>query len=287
MKLIRVFPRKTAATPDDEDVRFDPPSMFDAADEVHVSVTWTWDKPRAEFLAKTWRAVTDNIKVGGPAYDDEGGEFTPGLYLKKGYVITSRGCPNHCWFCVVPKREGTIRELEVKDGWNLLDSNLLACSREHQEKVFQMLLKYQGKARFTGGLEAARLEPWHVERLQKINPHDLFFAYDTAQDWEPLVSSARMLKDAGIIRPGNHSVRCYVLIGWEKDTIEKAEARLQKVLQLGIMPMAMLFDRGEHRPKDAVKWRRFQREWANPIIVGSKLRSVTNVTCKLTSGGVH
>lgn len=35
-RLIRVFPRKTRATPDDALAYFGPPDMFAEADEVHV-----------------------------------------------------------------------------------------------------------------------------------------------------------------------------------------------------------------------------------------------------------
>jgi hypothetical protein len=270
MKLIRVFPRKTAATPDDENVRFDPPGFFDQADEVHVSVTWTWDKRKAEFLAQAWRQVTENIKVGGPAYGDPGGEFEPGLYLKRGYTMTSRGCPNACWFCVEKDREH--REIAIKDGWNILDSNLLACSRPHIEQVFDMLSRQPERPRFTGGLEAARLEQWHVERLAILKPKVMFFAYDTAQDREPIQRAAALLREAGLFTSA-HSIRCYVLCGWEKDTLDKAEKRMVEIARLGYLPMAMLFDKGAHRKNDKDVWIRFARTWANPTIVGSKMKA--------------
>lgn len=115
-KIIRVFPTKTNATPDDELVRIrEVPSLFDEADEVHISVAFTWDIPWAEWAARQWERVAP-VKIGGPAYNEPGGEFVPGMYMKKGYVITSRGCPNRCWFCAVPKREGgQLRELPVRD----------------------------------------------------------------------------------------------------------------------------------------------------------------------------
>lgn len=112
--------------------------MFDEADEVHISVTFTWDMPRAEQLSKSWEAVA-SVKIGGPVTGQKSENFTPGMYLKNGYVITSRGCPNKCWFCSVWKREGTVRELPIMQGWNVLDDNLLACSDSHIKKVMQML----------------------------------------------------------------------------------------------------------------------------------------------------
>ena len=43
-KIIRVFPRKTNATPDDEEVRImTTPSLFDEAAEIHISVAFSWD----------------------------------------------------------------------------------------------------------------------------------------------------------------------------------------------------------------------------------------------------
>jgi hypothetical protein len=129
MKIIRAFPRRTNATPDDDNVRIGMPGLFDECDEVHISVAFDCDKDYAEKMAYQWEMVAP-VKIGGPAYGDPGGEFTPGQYLKNGYTITSRGCPNKCWFCSAWKNEGNeIRELKVKPGWIVQDNNLLACSR--------------------------------------------------------------------------------------------------------------------------------------------------------------
>ncbi len=274
MKLIRVFPRKTNATPDDELVRIGPPThpMFDEADEVHVSVAFTWDIPKAEQLAREWEVVTKNVILGGPAYRDPRGAFVPGVYIKKGYVITSRGCPNHCWFCRAWKNEGnTVRELKIHDGWNLLDNNIFACSKEHQQAVFEMLLRQPEQPRFTGGLEAARLTPWHIDWLLKLKPEYIYFAYDEPSDYEPLINAAALLKDGGVMK--GHMVGCYVLIGYKNDTFEKAEKRLINTVHLGYMPQAMLYDRGvEWSEYERDKWQSFQREWANKVIVGSKMK---------------
>ncbi len=105
-RVIRVFPRRTKATPDDEGARIGVgPGLFDEADEVHVSVAFTWDLPLAEKLAAEWKFVAP-VQMGGPALGTRGEGFTPGFYVRRGYTITSRGCPNRCWFCSVWKREG-------------------------------------------------------------------------------------------------------------------------------------------------------------------------------------
>jgi hypothetical protein len=92
MRLIRVFPRKTKATPTDPLTYFGPPDRHAEADEIHVSVTFSFDKDWAEYLAEQWRHVAP-VKIGGVAYGDRGDEFVPGKYIKPGYVFTSRGCP--------------------------------------------------------------------------------------------------------------------------------------------------------------------------------------------------
>ena len=120
--------------------------------EVHISVTFTYDMQKAERLADMWSATGLPVRMGGPAFCEPGGAFVPGRYLKYGYVITSRGCPNRCWFCSVPKREGgVLRELPITSGWNVLDDNLLACSEAHIRAVFAMLMQRQERPAFTGG----------------------------------------------------------------------------------------------------------------------------------------
>ena len=57
MRLARVFPRRNRATPKDDLAFFGPPDLFAEADEIHIDVTFTADKPRAEQLAEDWKWV--------------------------------------------------------------------------------------------------------------------------------------------------------------------------------------------------------------------------------------
>ena len=272
MKVMRVFPRKTTCTPIDDLVRFDDPGWFDPAylDEIHISVTWTYDLKRAEELYKSWNRQYPNIvKIGGPATGERGEDFIPGKYLKNGYVITSRGCYNKCWFCSVWKREGNVRELPITQGYNILDDNLLACSDDHIKAVFKMLSNQKEKVEFTGGLEAAILKKWQAVELKKLNPKQMFFAYDTPEDKEPLFEAGKLLLNNGFSVKTN-VLRAYVLIGFPEDSFESAEKRLYETIDAGFMPMAMLWKNdkgGENR-----EWRKFQREWARPAIIYCKMK---------------
>jgi hypothetical protein len=269
VRLIRVFPRKTKATPDDELAYFGPPDMRAEADEVHISVTFTYDKASAEQLAESWRGVAP-VKIGGVAYGDSSLEFIPGRYIRPGYTITTRGCPRRCWFCGVWKKWPTVNVMPIYDGWNVLDDNLLAAPRAHVEAVFAMLRRQDRRIEFTGGLEALSLQDYQVDLLASLKPRPtMFFAYDPGDEFDTLESAARRLLAAGFTR-GSHALRCYVLIGHPKDTFDAAEQRLRQMLEIGFTPFAMLWrpsTPSEAKWTPRPEWRPFQRRWTRPAII--------------------
>lgn len=280
MRIIRVFPRQTNATPDDDLVRIGVgPGMIDEADEVHVSVTFTWDLPLAEKLVKLWKPVAP-VKIGGPATGEAGGDFTPGMYVKRGQILTSRGCNNRCWFCFVWKRDGNVKPLPIKEGHHVIDDNLLSCPNKHIKDVFKML-ETQKNVIFTGGLEAKILEPWHVELLKKVDTKKMYFAYDTPDDLKPLQNAGKMLIDYGF-KPVSPQMCAYVLCGYPKDTMEKAHKRMIETIDAGFLPFAMLYRDVTGNYSKA--WRRWQRQWARPIITISNIKRLENIKNNTPTG---
>jgi hypothetical protein len=245
-----------------------PPILTDfmvGAEEIHVSVTFTWDLPLAEILAKAWESVAP-VRIGGPATGDTGGAFQPGMYVKKGYVIHHRGCPNSCWFCV--ERNTEMMLLTVHAGWNDLSSNLLACPQHHFREVVAAMQQgkkiYGKRPEFTGGLEAARLQPWHVDLFRELRPKQMFFAYDTPDDLPHLKRAGTMLLNAGWTTK-SHTLRAYVLCGYPRDTFEAAERRMREAQAAGFMPMAMLYR--DKEGKRTIEWMRWQKQWARPVLI--------------------
>ena len=260
--IARVFPTRTSMTPTDQDAYFSYPDLFTPKyDEVHISTVFTWDIPKARVLAKAWEDY-GKVKIGGCAFGNKGGEFVPGMYLKKGITITSRGCPNRCSFCFVPKREGKLRELPIVEGNIIQDNNFLACSKEHRQKVYQMLVKQKGIC-FKGGLEARRLTDWDINQLRELAIKELWFACDHKNAIRGIREIAyKMTKYFA-----SHKLLCYVLIG--DDMIEN-EARLKAVFNAGMYPFAQLFRDG-HKTY-AKKWRDFARTWSRPAAYKTLMR---------------
>jgi len=259
--MIRVFPRRTKWTPKDS-LAFvgDPPLFRPDIQSVKVSVCFTWDIEEGERLKRSWERFYPDVEIGGPAIGSPVNEFIPGRFLARGAVMTSRGCIRNCHHCFVSDREGPIQELWITEGWNVMDNNLLACSRAHIEKVFEMLRKQNHEVHLSGGLDALLLQPWHVDLMKSVPLRSAFFACDYPGAEKPLKRVADLLSD---IRRRS-TKRCYVLIGFNGETLVNAEKRLEKVYRLGFDPFAMLYRDKENKVRHSKEWTRLQRKWCRP-----------------------
>ena len=275
-KTIRVFPRKTNMTPIDEYAFIGMPTLFiPDHDEIHISVTFTWDIDKALFLKKQWENFTNKpVLIGGPAFSDKGSEFIVGKYLKNGVTTTSRGCPNNCSFCLVPKREGKIRELIIKEGNTIQDNNILACSDKHLSDVFEMLSNKKDIS-FSGGFEARRVTKNIVSELKKLHIKDMWVACDTPESYKTTSKAIELLKSEGF---SQNKIRCYVIIGKDKD---EENNRLKKLLLDGCLPFAQLYQPPTNSKKEYSKeWKKFQRFWTRPAIYKSKLKGLSHDLCR-------
>ncbi len=270
--IIRVFPRRTHWTPTDELAFYGFPPLFrpDRSVPVHVSVAFTWDLPRAERLAAAWAVHYDSVRLGGPVFNDSTGEFTPGMYLKEGCTITSRGCPKSCWYCDVPTREGKLKLLQIQPGYIVQDNNILACPDEHVHAVFEMLRAQKRNAFFNGGLDKHFFKPLHRELFDSIAIGELWWACDDMASLPALEKIVPVLE--GIPLRKN---RCYAMVAPDRETMRDAEFRLERILELGFLPFCQLYQSHEFKvyPKP---WLDLLRKWSRPAAMLASPKDATS-----------
>lgn len=257
--MIRVFPRKTKWTPTDKLAFVGDPGLFLPPEQpVKISCAFTWDIPECERLYRAWSGYYSDVELGGPAFGDPGGDFKPGMFLKPGVTITSRGCPKQCPWCFVNPREGGIRELPINDGWILQDNNILACSFSHVQSVFEMLQRQPEPISFHGGLDAEFLTEAHIPLFESIRFSELWFACD-------YVGAVKHIEKAGELFSSLHrnKKRCYVLIGFDGESIKQAEKRLIKVWDLGFLPFAMLYQ-GDDKIEYSQDFKKLAKTFCRP-----------------------
>lgn len=272
MRILRVFPKRTSYTPTDDLAFVGPPPMAEFIpehDEVHVSCTFTWDMDEAEDLAYQWEGSTRApVKLGGPAYHSPTDDFTPGLYVRNGIIFTSRGCNNNCPWCGVRQTEGKLRELPVVDGNVIQDNNFLQCSRQHKDKVFDMLRSQRGIC-FRGGLETDLIDDHFLSGISSLRIAELWLACDTDAALPKFQEKCAKLVAMGFTR---HQLHCYSLIG---DDMVREEQRNRAIWRAGAMPFSQLrqgFDR--KRTEYSAAWKEFERTWQRPAVMYAHMREV-------------
>jgi hypothetical protein len=267
MRILRVFPRRTSYTPTDELAVIGLPGLWRPdADEVHVSVTFSWDVPEGYKLLSAWSQFYPVVKIGGPALETRAqSSFTPGMYVKKGITFTSRGCQNFCPWCLVPHREGRLRHIyPVPPGYIINDNNFLQCLPEHRYQVYRMLAQQPKAAEFRGGIDARLVTDEVAAELCSIRIKELFLACDSDQMIPHLQRAAEKLAFLGIER-----LRCYVMVGYGGENWETAEARLETVYRAGAMPFAQMYRSlaATARTDYAKEWRQLVKRWSRPAAV--------------------
>jgi hypothetical protein len=208
-------------------------ASWKCGETLFISVPFTWLISEAEKLANAHKG---KVLIGGPGTmkPTECPGFEPLLFHNPAATFTTRGCPNGCQFCAVPKLEGEFREIpNFRPAPIICDNNFTAASRKHQERVVDKLKVFPA-VDFNQGLESGRFTPELADLLGNLKCK-VRFAFDHV-NFESKVKAAidlcrqRTTKDIGI----------YVLIGFN-DTPEDARYRLELVRSWGIRPNAMRF----------------------------------------------
>lgn len=186
------------------------------------------------------------------------------IYPHIDYAIgfLTRGCPNKCPWCVVPKKEGGIRPYQTyeqikRDDSNrivFMDNNVLAC--DHGLKEIERLGKTTIQVDFNQGLDARLITPDIGELLGRLhwNPYIRLACDQKSQI--PFIEKAH----ENLLRGGVSKTKffCYVLVKDIPDALERVEF----LRSLGIDPFAQPYRDFENKIEPTKEQRRFAR-WVN------------------------
>lgn len=245
-------------------------------DKVYLSCIF--EKNRAEALgeASLWKLFGADVEVGGSGIDltttlpKEVEHLMPDYYLygiEYSMGFSSRGCIRNCPWCVVPKKEGSIREHASIDEfyvprWKkliLFDNNFLASPKWH-EKLREIIAR-KIKINFNQGLDIRLVDQEVAELLSKCHYYNwkftkrsLYFAFDFPQVEDALVNGIEKLIKANVKA---RNIMVYVLTGFNT-TMEENKYRVDLLVKLGVKPYVMLYNDRKDRPIE----RHFER-WVN------------------------
>lgn len=226
-------------------------------DKVYISSIFDWNKPIVQGIPKLFDCVVElggsgvNIKKKLP---DEIEHIMPdyelyGIDYSMGF--TSRGCPNNCPFCIVPVKEGAIREHSPIEEFLhpdhkkviLLDNNFLA-SPKWKEKI-QYLIDRKLKVNFNQGNDIRLINEENAQLLSEVNFYNwkfsykqLHFAWDFPQIEKKVEKGIHILNDAGI---KSYRLMFYVLCGFNT-SFEQDMYRFKKLREWGVDPFIIIYN---------------------------------------------
>lgn len=182
----------------------------------------------------------DTIK-GGTGYGDLKKELPPeidemkpdySIYPECDYAVgfLTRGCPNKCPWCYVPKKEGQIRPYRtwkevVREDTNklvLMDNNILAC--QYGVNQLRELAETNYKIDLNQGIDARLVTPEIADALAKINwIRHIRFSCDQKSQIDPVCNAIELLQSRGV-KP--YRIFIYILV---RSDIEDAEYRVERL----------------------------------------------------------
>lgn len=208
---------------------------------LYLSVPFTWLMADAEEMAAQHKG---KVLIGGPGtgQPSECRDFSPLLFHNPLATFTTRGCPNKCEFCAVPKIEPNFVECKhFRPAPLVCDNNLLACRKKHFERVIDAINIFP-VIDFNQGLDARLFTEWHAKKLTELHHVKVRFALDFDGQVYRVYSAVELARYYGLTDIG-----IYCLIGYN-DSPASARARLELVRSWGIRPVPM-----RYQPLDAVK----------------------------------
>lgn len=247
-------------------------NLFDQYDIVYMSKIFSFTPDYQQWMTNAAR-----IEKGGTGYDlhvklPEEVEFVIPDYSiyksidsKTAYGFLTRGCPNKCKWCVVPRKEGPVRPyMDVDDvavdgrtNLILMDNNILACDYGLQQ--IEKIIERGYRVDFNQALDARLVTDDIARLLAKVRwINQIRFGCDTPKQIEECERAMQMI-DSHRGKPASYLM--YTMIGSDFD---EAFHRLNywrpfKRVRIVAQPF-----RDVDNPRQVIpQWQKDMAHWAN------------------------
>jgi len=147
-------------------------------DLVYISCIFSWNRSKALGIAKFWESIGCRVKIGGTGIDLKNNLPYEIEHIMPDYALynldysigfTSRGCIRNCPWCIVPKKEGGIKDHASLDEFLypshkkliLYDNNFLASPKWHEN--LKELIRRKIKVSFNQGLDIRLIDNENAE----------------------------------------------------------------------------------------------------------------------------
>lgn len=262
-------------------------SIPNDCDKVYCSVLFSWNRDKALHLRRAY----PNIEFGGTGYDIEKklpaevdaltpdydlystdevysricrGIGTKAAKLKKAETIrnmgigfTSRGCVRNCAFCVVPRKEGKLRQAsEIRDIMRpgsdvitLLDNNLTA-DPHCLEKLAE--IRDRGlTVDINQGIDVRLMTEEKAKALSEVKHlRSLHYAWDLMEHEDAVMQGIEIL--SRYVKKWRQM--CFILVGFNT-TFEQDMYRFRRLTEIGVDPFVMIYNKqGTVQLKHFARW---------------------------------
>ena len=220
--------------------------LFSQPDKIYASKVFTFSPDYTAYAPGHPEPIR-----GGTGYDpnvklpDEVERMVPDYSLYPDFPAAlgflTRGCIRNCKWCIVPKKEGCLQEVDdierVSAGRKdvvLLDNNFLAASPDFVIEQLEKIARMKIRIDFNQGLDARLVNPENARLLASCRwVRYIRFSCDTVAMVEPIRRTVSLIRESGFKR----EIFCYMLV----QDIGDAEIRLRALVDLDVIPFAQPF----------------------------------------------
>jgi hypothetical protein len=240
--------------------------LWDDFDEVYGSLIFERTRP----VARRAKEIYPNIVLGGTGWDyttslesigvdpSTAPDYSDYPNFRHSMGFTQRGCRLSCEFCVVPKKEGKVKEMgTIAEIWRgegfpkevlLLDNDFFG--QPNWRERIREIREGDFKVSFNQGVNCRMISDEAAEAIASVKYRDdsmkrprLYTAWDNKADEDVLFRGLNRLVKAGV-RPDN--IMVYMLIGfWAGENDRDWLYRVDRLQDFGCRPYPMPYVRNE------------------------------------------